>query len=162
MTPQTAQTIAAALDARTFRDPQKSTPTLNAQDQLTGITHYCDPWTLKFHHSRIVAACVVSSGAFFKIVETCSQDYHNTKRGYRVVLFDLKGRTIFQPELSELTRTREQAEKAFWTWFNQFDELQHYRETMNREADKRARQITALNEAARILAAEQDTAALTA
>lgn len=161
MTPQTAETIAAALDTQAFRNRQLSTPTLNAQDQLTGITHYCDSGTLKYHHSRIVGACVVSSGAFFKIVETCSQDYHNTKRGYRVVLFDLTGEAVYRPNLDELTRTREQAEKAFWAWFNQFDELHHYREKMNRRADKLARQITALNEAAQTLAAQQDTAALT-
>ena len=162
MTPQTAQTIAAALDTQVFKDRQLSSPTLNAQDQLTGLTHYCDAGTLKYHHSRIVGACVVSCGAFYKVTETCSQDYHNTKRGYRVVLFDLTGSAVYRPSLDELTRTREQADRAFWAWFNQFDGLAHYREKMNSRADKLAQQIAALNEAAQALAAQQDTAALTA
>ena len=155
MTPQTAQTIAAAFDARPFRDAQRSSPVLNAQDALTGITHYCDPATLRFHHSRIVGACAVSSGAFFKVTETCAQDYQNTRRGYRVVLFDMTGSTVYRPSLDELTRTREQADKAFYAWFDQFDELGHYRDKINNKADKLARQIAVLNEVGRILAAEQ-------
>lgn len=159
MTPQNAQLIATALDTYPFRDAQRSTPVLNAQDALSGITHYCDADTLRYHHSRIVGACVVSCGAFFKIVETCAQDYNNTRRGYRVVLFDLLGRAVYRPSLDELTRTREQADKAFWAWFNQFDELGHYRDKLNSKADQMARQIAVMNEVARILAAEQDATA---
>lgn len=162
MTPQTAQTIATAFDARPFRDAQRSSPVLNAQDALTGITHYCDPATLRFHHSRIVGACAVSSGAFFKVTETCAQDYQNTRRGYRVVLFDLTGEAVYRPKLEELTRTREQADRAFWAWFNQFDELAHYRDKLNRKADRLAHQIQELNTAAAELAALQDAEALAA
>jgi ribonuclease HI len=93
---------------------------------------------------------------FFKVVETCSQDYDNTRRGYRVVLFDLTGTSVYRPDLEELTRTKEQAEKAFWAWFNQFDELAHYRNKLNRKADKLARQIAELSTAAQIIAKEQD------
>lgn len=156
MTPNTAQIIATALDTRPFRDAQRSTAVLNAQDALTGLTHYCGTGTLRYHHSRIVGACVVSCGAFFKVTETCAQDYQNTRRGYRVVLFDLTGEAVYHPSLSELTRTREQADKAFWAWFNQFDELGHYRDKFNRKADQMARQIAVLNETCRTLAAEQD------
>ena len=162
MTPQTAQIIATALDTRPFRDAQRSTPVLNAQDALTGLTHYCDTGTLRYHHSRIIGACVVSCGAFFKVTETCSQDYQNTRRGYRVALFDLTGEAVYRPNLDQLTRTREQADKAFWAWFDQFDELGHYRDKFNRKADQMARQIAVLNEVGRTLAAEQDLEALTA
>ena len=162
MTPNTAQIIATALDTHPFRDAQRSTPVLNAQDALTGLTHYCDAGTLRYPHSRIVGACVVSCGAFFKVTETCAQDYQNTRRGYRVVLFDLTGEAVYRPSLSELTRTREQADKAFWAWFNQFDELGHYRDKFNRKADHMARQIAVLNEVGRTLAAEQDAESLTA
>ncbi len=55
-----------------------------------------------------------------------------------------------------MARTREQADKAFWAWFNQFDELGHYRDKFNRKADQMARQIAVINEVARTLAAEQD------
>ncbi|OBQ43514.1 MAG: hypothetical protein AN484_11890 [Aphanizomenon flos-aquae WA102] len=156
MSSSIVKTIAAALDVSFFRDARLSTPVRNAQDALTGITHYCDADTLRYHHSRIVGAVAVSGGAFFKIIETCSQDYDNTRRGYRVVLFDLTGTAVYRPDLEELTRTKEQADKAFWEWFNQFDELAHYRNKLNRKADKLARQITELNDAELIIAAEQE------
>lgn len=156
MTPQIAQSIATALDTRIFKEAHRSTPVLNAQDALTGITHYCDAGTLRFHHSRIVGASVVSCGAFFKVTETCAQDYQNTRRGYRVVLFDMTGSAVYRPSLDELTRTREQADKAFYSWFDQFDEIGHYREQIDGRTDKMARQIAVLNEVGRALAAEQD------
>lgn len=156
MTPQIAQSIATALDTCIFKDAQRSSPVLNAQDALSGIIHYCDTSTLRFHHSRIVGASVASCGAFFKVTETCAQDYQNTRRGYRVVLFDLTGSAVYRPSLDELTRTREQADKAFYAWFDQFDEIGHYREQIDGRTDKLARQIAVLNEVGRILAAEQD------
>lgn len=156
MTPQITQSIATALDTRIFKDANWLTAASNAQNALSGITHYCDTSTLRFHHSRIVGASVVSYGAFFKVTETCAQDYQNTRRGYRVVLFDMTGSAVYRPSLDELTRTREQADKAFYAWLDQFDELGHYRDKINNKADKLARQIAVLNEVGRILAAEQD------
>lgn len=156
MTPQIAQSIATALDTYPFKDGDWLTATSNAQNALRGITHYCEPANLRYHHSRIVGACVVSCGAFFKITETCAQDYQNTRRGYRVVLFDLAGTVVYRLSLNELTRTREQADKAFYAWFDQFDELSHYRDKISNKADKLARQIAVLNEVGRILAAEQN------
>ena len=156
MTPQITQSIATALDTRIFKDANWLTAASNAQNALSGITHYCDTSTLRFHHSRIVGASVVSCGAFFKVTETCAQDYQNTRRGYRVVLFDMTGSAVYRPSLDELTRTREQADKAFYAWLDQFDELGHYRDKINNKADKLARQIAVLNEVGRILAAEQD------
>lgn len=156
MTPNTAQIIAAALSTAPFREAYRSSATLNAQEALSGITHYCDAGTLRYHHSRIVGASVASCGAFFKVTETCAKDYHNTRRGYRVVLFDLTGEAVYRPSLDELTRTREQADRAFYAWFNEFDELNHYREKLNRLADQKAREIAVLNECARTLAAEAD------
>ena len=159
MTPQLAQSIATALGTCPFKDSSWLTAASNAQNALSGITHYCDTSTLRFHHSRIVGASVASCGAFFKVIETCAQDYQNTRRGYRVVLFDLTGTAVYRPSLDELTRTREQADKAFYVWLDQFDELGHYRDKINNKADKLARQIAVLNEAGRILAAEQDAEA---
>lgn len=156
MKPQLAQSIATALDTCIFKDANWLTAASNAQNALSDITHYCDTSTLRFHHSRIVGASVASCGAFFKVTETCAQDYQNTRRGYRVVLFDLTGTAVYRPSLNELTRTREQADKAFYAWFDQFDELGHYRDKINHKADKLARQIAVLNEVGRILAAEQD------
>ena len=45
-------------------------PTISAQKNLEGRTHFVDPQTLKFHGSRVLSALPVSDGAFFKIIET--------------------------------------------------------------------------------------------
>jgi hypothetical protein len=142
MTPETIKTIATALFAHVFTDAQRKTPKLNAQAALEGWSHYCDDSTLRFHHSRIVGACVVAGGAFFKVTETCTKDYENTKRGYRVVLFDMMGEAVYHPSLDDMPRTREQAERAFFAWFDGFDQLAHYRAKLDREARKWAKRVT--------------------
>lgn len=151
MTPETAKKIAAALNTRPFENAHRSTDTLNAQAALEGITHYCDASTLRYHKARIVGACVVSYGAFFKITETCAADYQNTRRGYRVALFDLTGEVVYRPKLEEMQSTKDKANKQFWAWFNEFNESEHYRAKFNRKADSLARQIVELNEAANFL-----------
>lgn len=147
----TVKTIATALRAHVFTDAQKKTPKLNAQAALTGLTHYCDDYTLRFHKSRVVGACVVANGAFFKVCETCAQDYENTKRGYRVVLFDMTGEAVYRPNLDDMTRTREQAERAFFAWFDGFDQLAHYQDKIESEARELAARLLDLAQAAKSL-----------
>lgn len=151
MTPETVKIIAPALRAQVFTDAQRRTPKLNAQAALEGLTHYCDDETLRFHHSRIVGACVVAGGAFFKVCETCAQDYENTKRGYRVILFDMTGEAVYRPNLDDMTRTREQAERAFFAWFDGFDQLAHYRAKLDREAHELSARVLDVVRAAKSL-----------
>jgi hypothetical protein len=120
-------------------------PTISAQKNLEGRTHYVDPSTLKYHGSRILSALPVSDGAFFKIIETVSIDYQHTKRGYRAVVFDLFGTTIYCPKLEETHTNKEKAEKAFYAFFNTFDEIGHYQQAI-------ANKITRLNKEAQSLA----------
>ena len=151
MTPETAKKIAAALNTRTFQNAHRSTDTLNAQAALEGITHYCDASSLRYHKARIVGACVVSCGAFFKITETCAADYQNIRRGYRVALFDLTGEAVYRPKLEDMQATKEKADKHFWAWFNEFNEIEHYRAKFNSKADSLAREIVELNKAVNFL-----------
>jgi len=109
-----------------FNREYSDNPTISAQKNLEGRTHYVDPQTLKYHGSRILSALPVSDGAFFKIIETVSIDYQHTKRGYRAVLFDLFGTAIYHPKLEETHTNKEKADKAFYAWFNTFDEIGHY------------------------------------
>jgi hypothetical protein len=109
-----------------FNREYSDNPTISAQKNLEGRTHYVDPQTLKYHGSRILSALPVSNGAFFKIIETVSIDYQHTKRGYRAVMFDLFGTVIYHPKLEETHTNREKADKAFFAWFDTFDEIGHY------------------------------------
>jgi hypothetical protein len=157
MTPNTAQTIASALRAHLYNE-RRNHATDNAQDNLGGRTHYADAGTLRFHKSRILSARPIMSGAFFLIIESCALDMHNTRRGFRAVLFDLLGEAVYRPKLEECRRTREQASADFWSWCNQFDELGHYRDAMNERARDYAQQICELSEARAELAALQEAA----
>ena len=161
MTPNTARRIADALHAAIYTE-RRNHSTDNAQENLGGRTHYADAGTLRFHKSRILSARPIMSGAFFLIIESCALDMHNTRRGFRAVLFDLLGETVYRPTLEECRRTREQASADFWAWCNQFDELGHYRDAMNERADRHAREIVELQAAAAELAAMQDAAELQA
>jgi hypothetical protein len=154
----TAQLIAAALDVQPF-DDRFDNATGNAQHNLEGRSHYADPGTLRYHKSRILSARPISNGAFFLILESCALDYENTRRGARAALFDLSGHAVYRPKLDECHRTREQASKAFWAWFDTFDESAHYLESIRQRAEKLAEQAATLRQVAATLESEQTTEA---
>ena len=119
-------------------------PTISAQKNLEGRTYYVEPQNLKHHGSRVLSALPVSDGAFFKIIETISIDYEQTKRGYRAVVFDLFGTIIYHPDLENTHASKEKADKAFYAWFDTFDEIGHYQKAI-------AEKITRLNKEAQNL-----------
>lgn len=161
MTPAIAKAIAQALHKTPYEN-RRSDHTCDAQENLEGRSHYAEPNTLKFHKSRIVGSGVHLCGAAYRLVESTAIDYENTRRGYRVVLFDLLGQTIYCPDLEEMHRTKDQALRAFWAWFETFDPVQHYRNEISRKTSELARQIIELNDAARILAELEQTEATAA
>ena len=105
-------------------------PTTNAQGNLDGRTHYVDTPTLRFFNSRILSALPVSNGAFYKIIESASLDYSNTKRGFRAVLFDIFGTVVYRPDLEECFTSKEKADKGFFWWFETFNEYEHYQQAI--------------------------------
>ena len=157
MTPDTAKLIAAALHAPLYTE-RRSPPVDNAQENLMGRTHYADPATLRFHKSRILSARPVMSGAFFLVIESCALDYNNTRRGTRAVLFDLLGDTVYRPKLEDCHRTREQASAAYWRWVESFDPVEHYRDAMQRKAERMQAQSAELLAACATVHAMQEAA----
>lgn len=161
MTPTTAKLIADALGRQLF-DHHRTDATCDAQENLEGRSHYVDPATLKFHHSRIVGGGVHLCGAAYRVLEVTALDYDNTRRGYRAVLFDLTGRTIYHPDLDQCHRTKEQAMRAFWAWFETFDPLNYYRARITIQARELAQEVERLHAAADALESLQDAEALPA
>jgi hypothetical protein len=86
----------------------------NAQQNLRGKTHYVDDDTLRYHHARILDARAICHGLFFKIIESVSLDMRNTRRGFRVVVFDLFGAVMQRQGLEDCYKSRQQAEKHFY------------------------------------------------
>jgi hypothetical protein len=147
MTHDNTQAIAYTLRAGLYAS-RRSHPASNAQDNLTGRTHYVDPGTLRFHKSRILSARPIMSGAFFLIIESCALDFDNTRRGVRAVLFDLMGDTVYRPSLEHCRRTRDQASRDFEKWLGHFDPIAHYRAAMLERAERLFREGIALRTAA--------------
>lgn len=157
MNNEIAQTIAQALDQQQFHSKFLSTARANAQAMLTGRTHYVDDSTLRYFNSRITAAQPSTFGLFYRITESCSSNYDGTGRGFRTVLFDLNGQTVYRPDLDSLHSTSAKAEKAFYAWFESFDPLAYYREELTTHA-RRAHKRAANLEAALSQLAEEATA----
>ena len=101
-----------------------------AQTALMGRTHYVDPNTLHFHKSRITSAQPISMGAFFLIVESCAADYHNTRRTFRAVCFDIFGTTVYHPDLDSGSSSTQAATTAFYVFWDKFNETTYYQEVL--------------------------------
>lgn len=115
-------------------DDRGSDPTLRAQDALSGRTHYCEPATLRWHKARITSARRISMGAFFMLVESCAADYENTRRVFRAVCFDIFGTVVYRPDLDESSSSTAAAGKAFYKFWNEFDEAEYYAEELKSRA----------------------------
>jgi len=122
-----AQIISTHTDLQLFRDRYYTNPLAVAQDQLNGRTHYYNDETLKYFKARVLYAKPASSGLLFVTVESVPKNYDGTGRGFRAVCFDLFGESIYRPDFENLHKTRDKALKAFYTWLNEFSELDHYR-----------------------------------
>ncbi len=105
----------------------------NAQRSLSGLTHYVDDDTLRFHHSRILKTFITDGGLLFSLIESCSLDMHNTKRGFRFVTFDVFGTVVSRVELEQCSAVRASAEKAMWHFLNNFDARSHTLAAIDRQ-----------------------------
>lgn len=139
MQDQTAKTVAHALNESLYQT-RYTEPKAAAQDALSGRTHYVSCSTLRYHHARILACSAHHARTFLRIVETVALDYQNSERGYRVVLFDLTGETVYHPSLDECHKTKLAAYRAFESWFATFNPVEHYRALLTTRAERTARQ----------------------
>ena len=145
MNTQLANQIAQSYDQTLYHSKFLKTPKANAQVMLRERTHYVDDDTLKFFGCLIKSAQPSTFGLFYRITESLSLPTGG--RGFRTVLFDLEGQVVYRPSLDEMQTTTAKAEKAFYAWFNEFDEVKHYREQIALKAT-RTRDQTARLEAA--------------
>ena len=111
-------------------DDRGQDPTTRAQAALSGRTHYCEPATLRWHKARITSARRISMGAFFMLIESCAADYENTRRVFRAVCFDIFGTVVYRPDLDESSKSTATAGKAFYKFWNEFNEVAYYQEEL--------------------------------
>lgn len=158
-TPEAIAAIIAALSKIHVRPfERKSCDTKrNAQQNLDGKTHYVDEDTLRWHKSRVLEARALHGGLLFEVVASDAMDMHNTKRGFRVVTFDLFGTTIDRPKLDEATATKAAAIKR--SDGQTIDLVAHYQAAIAHELRNREREAAELREALATLPAMEAQAA---
>jgi hypothetical protein len=154
MNNQLAQTICNAFDKRQFHSACLNTAKANAQEMLSGRTHYVDDSTLRYFNCRITGAQPSCFGLFFVVTESVGKDSRNGARGFRTVLFDINGKVVYRPSLEELESTSTKAQKAFYEWYEIFNEHSYYQEELkskiiktNRQANDLEKCLNALDEA---------------
>lgn len=117
----------------------------NAQQNLSGKTHYVDDDTLRFHKSRIQCSQKLANGLLFYICTSDALDMNGTRRGFRYVVFDVFGTTVFRPDLEGAKPTRDAARKEFEKI--EFDVLAHYRDALSHKLQWERDQLKSLEEA---------------
>jgi hypothetical protein len=144
-----ANTISNAANVELFGH-KSSDPKHNAQKNLNGRTHYVDDDTLRFFGSRIISAYPTDDRLFFKIVESVATDHNKSRRGFRVVVFDLFGCAVFRPSFDECTSTSAAAVKL-WMKSDKIDPATYYRADLKHRASRLTNQAHAMHEAAAML-----------
>jgi hypothetical protein len=99
----------------------------------------------KFHKSRLKAVFRVVQGLFLKTVETLALDADNKKRGYRVVLFDLRGRVVYASQFPDSCGTERRVQKDFETWLGDFCPQTYYKDLLENEREKLTKRIAAID-----------------
>jgi len=147
-TPEQIKAIAEALKAmRVSLFTNKSCDAkYNAQQNLSGRTHYVEDDTLRWHHSRVNSAGHRADGLLFCITESVALDMHNRSRGTRCVVFDVFGTTVYHPDLENTFKTSAQAQKACAA--TEFDLVAHYAEAIKSKLYWVRQEVTALESAA--------------
>lgn len=143
--------IGKALDLMHVRrfDCKSCDPKYNAQRNLSGLTHYVDDDTLRFHHSKVLRTYHAAGGLAFVIVHSDAADMHNTKRGFRVCVFDCFGNTLFRPELDAMKSSSKAALKAFEA--EEFDLVAHYKATLKGQEYETTQKLAEVTQAMAIL-----------
>jgi hypothetical protein len=140
-------------NARPFQERYFSQPKHEAQEALLGRTHYVTDSTLRYFHARITSARPIMEGLFFEIMESSSKDMHNTARGFRVVVFDVFGETVYRPGIEDMKSTSAAARKEYELDFAIIDPAAYYTERLQSRARTLAREAEALTKAAEQVAA---------
>jgi hypothetical protein len=120
---------------------KSSYPKSNAQQNLSGRTHWASDDNLRFFGCRISSAHETESGLLFYVIESSFLDFQKTKRGFRYAIFDIFGECVARLDMDHAFKTSEQAKKAMWKELETFNTAEHYKkalESIAKRADREA------------------------
>ena len=132
-----------------------SNATKEATALAAGRTHYFEPDTLRYFHSRISRVAIAADGMALVTLESASADSNNTRRGYRVNVHDLTGRVVNdRQDVDSLIVSKTAADRAFHDAVNACEQTARHilAEAINRETRKHARALEDLKTARKALA----------
>ncbi len=144
----TARTIADALRVARFERAGYVAKAM-AQRNLNGRTHYADDDTLKFFHTRINACRTEAHGLLLIMLESTANNFKNTSRSHRFVVFDLFGDVLNARDT--LRAKSGKAHDDMRDWLASFDVLAHYKQAMAERAERMKRDADAMAKAARAI-----------
>jgi len=124
---------------------------IDAQRNLQDLTHYYDEGALKFHYARVLSSRAIYDGLFLRVVESAAKDSDNRERGFRVVLWDCFGNSVFRVDCDEMHKTRKQAEKHFGDTFK-LDVAAYYKERLQEIGEIQLRDAQRKIDAAKTIA----------
>lgn len=151
-TQQQIDSIKAALDKMRIRlfEEKSSCPKYDAQRNLSGLTHYYDDETLRWHKSRVLSSSTLFGGLFHASITSDGLEMHGSKRGFRYVVHDVFGTCVSRPKLEECFSTRCQAVKAFESL--EIDILAHFKAAIASICQDKANELNQAQQALSILA----------
>jgi hypothetical protein len=132
-----------------------SNATKEATALAAGRTHYFEPDTLRYFHSRISRVAIAADGMALVTLESASADSGNTRRGYRVNVHDLTGTVVNdRQDVDSLIASKAAADKAFHAAVATADlrALEILGKAINRETSRHARALEDLKTARKALA----------
>jgi len=95
-----------------YKSTYRVTPKQEAQEHLSGRTHYVDDSTLAYFNCRVVSVRRHFDGLLLSIIERLPCGTFDGPRRSRFVIFDVCGNVVNDIERNEEYRTNAQAEKA--------------------------------------------------
>ncbi len=123
---------------------ESSDPRYNAQRNLSGRTFYADDDTLRFHKARILETHIAYNGLIFALVESMALDMHNTRRGFRAVVFDVFGNVLSRSTLDDALSSKKAALKQMWTEINAIDAVGVTLGAIKRQEHQHAQEMEAM------------------
>jgi hypothetical protein len=122
--PQSIETALRAAGVYPFR-AESMHADYNAERNLSGRTHFCDPATRKYFKARVLNSGVSDDGLVFWLIESNRSKPFDSKRNKRFVAFDVFGTVLNDRE--EWHATSAQAYKDGMDWLKRFDSRTHTR-----------------------------------
>lgn len=107
-------------------------PTYDAQQNLSGISPWANPDTLRYFECRISNSQALEYGTLYFVESSISAAECPIDERKRLNVFDLLGNCVFEAK----EKSKEKSRKAFEEWREAFDPLEHYKQALQSKINR--------------------------